>query len=126
MTKRSIDKIVAAARKRWAIDSSWEITWEFSENARAAGGAFIDPSYFTERRAKVELDESLCQTDPLRLKRNIYHELGHIVVAPIWRGVSDWADHTLKSKRLRTIFEEQVNTRENEVIDHIVSQIFKI
>jgi hypothetical protein len=51
------------------------------------------------------------------------------VVAPIWRGVTDFMDHKKilpVGTRERDIFEESVNTRENEVIDWIISRVMQM
>jgi hypothetical protein len=121
--KTFIDKTVEQARKKWGLDESWRITWEFSDEMDA-GWAEIDISHWTEKAAHIYLSNKT--EDLKRLKKDIVHEVGHIVLSPIERGASDWADHYIKNKKARAVYDEQTNTRENEVLDMIISSIFKL
>jgi hypothetical protein len=118
-----ITKTIEQARKKWGLDSQWVFTWEYKELG-GPGNAQIDPVYFTEKHALISIDPETENRD--RLRRDIYHELGHAVVYNVWLGASDWADHMIKGKRARAIWDEMVNSSENVTIDHIVCQIFKI
>ncbi|HEY4760134.1 MAG TPA: hypothetical protein VIH42_06105, partial [Thermoguttaceae bacterium] len=64
--------------------------------------------------------------DLRRIRLDIYHELGHPIISPIWRAATDWADHLIRGKKSRAIFEEALNSAENLVLDHIITQIFKV
>ena len=120
------DEFVAAtiedARKAWGLDEQWKFTWEYRTDKKEY--CEIDPTYFHEKRALIKLDPGI--DNPERLRRDIYHEVGHAVVFPIWLAASDWADHQIKGKKMRAIWDEMVNTSENAVIDHIVCQVLKI
>jgi hypothetical protein len=118
-----ITKTIEQARKKWGLDSQWVFTWEYKDLG-GPGCATIEPDYFTEKHALVSVDPQT--EDRARLRRDLFHELGHAVIYNVWRGASDWADHTIKSKKARDIWNEMINTNENVVIDHIVCQIFKI
>jgi hypothetical protein len=121
--KTFIDKTVEQARKKWGLDESWKITWSFSDEM-AEGWAEIDVSHWTEKSAHIDVSSKT--EDLKRLKKDIYHELGHLVVYPIGRGSSDWIEHYIRSKKALAVYAEQENTRENEVIDMIISNIFRM
>ena len=116
-----VERTIRQARQQWAYPETWEVTWEWKKGLEVPADI---SGLWTEQRAHIRV--SADNTDKQRLRRDLYHELGHPIVAPIWRGVSDWAEHMIKDPKERAIFEEMVNTRENEVLDYIVSQIFKI
>ncbi len=118
-----ITDTIEQARVAWGLDEQWKFTWQYSDLG-GVGNAEIDPSYFTEKHALISIDPET--TDKERLKLDIYHELGHVVLSPIWLGATDWADHTIKSKKARAIWEEQFNTRENEVLDFLIKMVLKV
>lgn len=121
-----VEKTIAQARKDWGYDEQWVILWKFSKQAKEDGGGCIDCEPYGEKGIRLELSVDYKDSrDFERIRRDIYHELGHPVVAPIWRASVDWAKHLIvpPEGKLRDIFEENINTAENLVIDHIVTQI---
>lgn len=123
----TVDSIITEARQAWGYDPQWQITWEWTDSGdgRQPSNSFCDCDHLTEKRVHIKIDARL-KDNPDAIRRNIYHELGHPVVANVWRGASDWVYVLVKDSQMREIFEEQQNTRENEVIDWIVFQIFRV
>ncbi len=117
-----ITDTIEQARIALGLDEQWKFTWKPLPEGKYESE--IEPDEFTEKRAVILLDPE--QGDLARLRRDIYHEVGHAVVYPIWRNASDWADHMVKGKKMRAIWDEMVNSSENVVIDHIVCQVLKI
>lgn len=125
--KTFIDKTIVQARKKWAYDEQWVITWKFSDQATKDGGGRIVWEPVGEKCAAMELSsEYETSTDLKRIRRDIYHELGHPIISAIWRTSTDWADHLIKGKKMRAVFEESMNSAENLVLDHIITQIFGV
>jgi hypothetical protein len=125
-TKKTIDGMMRKAAKLWAMEG-WEITWDYGDLEWEAEN---DPAGWTEKRTHVTISRKAArELDRKLLYRVIVHELGHCVLMPPWRGVSDWlgAKNLIPmGTRERTVFEEQYNTRENEVIDYLITQVFKL
>lgn len=118
LSNKSINKIIDEGKKKLSIEE-WNVDWEYGTIDQGA----IDTTYWTEKRAHIILEKGM---DKKRTRIVIYHELMHLVLMPVSRGVSDYADHLIKSKKMRSVFDEMLNTRENEVIDFIVTQILGI
>ena len=123
-----IEKTIIQARKRWAYDEQWKIEWKFSDRGRESGGGYCDFEPYAEKNIRVELNPDYEFISNLRrVKLDIYHELGHPIISPVWRAATDWADHLIPEKgKMRAVFEESINSAENLVIDPIVTQVFKI
>ncbi len=123
-----IERTIVQARAKWAYDEQWHIDWRFTERAKESGGGYCNWEPVGEKHLSVELDPNYeFSKDLRRIHIDIYHELGHPIVSPIWRAATDWADHLIPKKgKMRAVFEEAINSAENLVIDHIVTQIFKI
>lgn len=119
-TSRQVDRILARARKAWGL-SEWTIEWKWGK-CDYEGDIELR---FGEKYALITLDRNKI-TDKTNLIRTIFHECGHLVTEPIERGASDFADHYIKDKKARTVFYEQLNTRANESIDHIVTRVFML
>lgn len=128
--KDFIDTIIDMAAIEWGYDDGWTITWDHEVGKLPQGKkkqmySRTTISYSTtEKWAIIHLDPQI--KDLLQTAVDIFHELGHPIVDPIWRGVEDWLDHVIRSKQKRAIIEEAVNTRENEVIDHLTTQVFRV
>lgn len=119
--KKTIDNMIRQAGKIWGIED-WDLTWEWRDCFR---GADIDCTYWTEKRAKLGLDKKMFrENDRKYLFRIVLHEIGHCVVYPIYRSISDWTDH-FADKRTRATVEEAINSAENIVIDHMIVQVLK-
>lgn len=126
--KRSIDKLVTYAKKLWAVEE-WKVTWEFG----TAGATAEIEVRFTEKEAHITLDKEyvieLCKGDRKewwkRLTRDVVHEVGHIVLYPLYRAVTDWADHRI-AKEERIVFEEMYNSNENIILDHTICKVFHL
>lgn len=116
----AVNQILEEAQSRWGV-SDWEIEWQFG-SCEYEGDIELQE---TERYALITLDPKQI-LDERALIRTIYHEVGHCVVWPIWRGMSDWIQPLLGNSKALAIYEESVNTRENEVIDHILVQVFDL
>lgn len=118
--------IIADARRAWALDDQWRIEWEWTTegDGRQASNTSIDCTHLTEKWTKIRVDARL-KSKPNDLQREIFHELGHLVVAPIWRSMSDFASVHLAGSE-RESYEEAVNSAENVVIDHVVFQIMGV
>jgi hypothetical protein len=125
-TKKTIDRMVEKAKRQWAL-TDWTVIWEFGD-LNVEGES--DTRYWPEKKALITIDRDTArEVDRKHLYRIIVHELGHAVIAPPWRGVTDWIDDKEmlpQGTKERRIFDEQYNTRENEVIDFIATHIFKL
>lgn len=121
-----VDLMIAVARAAWGYDEQWRFTWEWTHtgDGRQASNSSIECDHLTEKRAHLKLDARLLR-DLDQLRREIYHELGHPIVAPIWRSMSDFAAVHLQGTE-RESYEEAVNSAENVVIDHIVFQLLGV
>ena len=126
--KRSMDKLLSFAQKSWALED-WDLAWKFGQSESEAE---IDV-LFTEKKATITFDEEyaarLWAEDRKKawaqFTRDMVHEITHIVLYPITRGLDDWKEHRIP-KSEQAIFDEQLNTRENEVIDFIITRVFKL
>lgn len=124
-----VEGIIVEARKQWALDDQWKIDWGWIEppNPKYPSCSNSDESGWTQKRARLGLDTRLKDEWHDRLCYEIYHELGHCVLAGLWRGVTDWMDHIYPmGTRERDIFEDTYNTDENQLLDHLIVQIFGI
>ncbi len=119
--KKTIDNLVRRGIKAWGLEG-WEITWGWDNTINDI--AIIDPTLWTERRAHISLNKKEVQcVDYKGLRRTVFHELGHCVVYPIWRSMTDWVDHHIGSGKSRDIYEETINSAENIVIDWIITRV---
>ena len=126
--KRSIDKLIRYAQKLWAVEE-WKVVWRYNDSE---AGAEIEVT-FTEKEALITLDsryiEELWSGERKeawkRLTRDLVHEVGHITLYPLYRAVSDWADHRI-SKEERIVFEEMYNSNENIILDHTICKVFHL
>lgn len=111
--KLKIDRIVAKLQKTLMLHG-WTFTWSVNRDVEIEADIEID---YTRKKAHISLKPPL----PHRRKliRIIAHEMMHCVVEPIWRGMSDWAWINMNRKVYDT-FVETINTRENEVIEHML------
>lgn len=112
-----ITNLLNKAQKKVGLDG-WVIKWTWGK-CDYEGDIEIR---FTEKSALVTLDASKIPNYRI-LRRTIYHELLHCILEPIERGVSDFAEYYIKDKKTRDVFYEQLNTRQNETIDHIITKI---
>lgn len=119
-TKKQVDRILARAKKAWGL-SEWTIDWQWGK-CDYEGDIEIR---FSEKYALITLDR-INNPDRQTLTRTLYHEVAHCVLIVIERGISDFTDHYIKDRRARDVFWEQVNTRENEVIDHLITRVFHL
>ena len=118
--KASVDKIIQRAKVSWGL-GDWEITWEYADLSHEGES---DPRYWTEKRAHIILDkETARNADKKKLMRLVAHELGHAVVYPIWRCMSDFVETYLKSGKEREVYENAVNSAENIVIDWMIVNV---
>lgn len=118
----TLDRMIAKAKKLWGI-SEWDITYLLGEVPHEAE---IDLNNWIEHRAVITFDEhNLHKAVRNEVYLLVVHEVGHVVIAPIWRGVSDWIVNRLTDEERET-FEESVNTRENEVLGFLMARVLKV
>jgi hypothetical protein len=120
-----IERVIREARRAWALDNQWEIDVKWVDSVEVDGSptpAAVDVEW-TAKKLHIQIDKSY--VDRERLRRDLFHEVGHAVVdEPLWRVVTDWADTLIPAgTKERTIFEEAWNTVCNQVIDHVAYQI---
>jgi hypothetical protein len=122
LRKGTLDRMIARAKKAWGIPT-WEITYEFGVPEYMAEN---QPEFWTEHRAHLVFDENSCKTLPRdSVYRLVLHELGHVVVAPIWRVARDWVCELEPDGKRQAIFERQCNTAENDVIDFLIRYVME-
>jgi hypothetical protein len=119
-TTKQVNRFLAQAQKAWGL-TDWTIEWQWG-NCSYEGDVELR---FTEKYALITLDKKNIP-DKVILKRTIFHEVGHCIFEAIERGVSDFADHYIKDKKARDVFYEQLNTRQNEILDHIVTKVMEV
>lgn len=119
-TTKQVNRILARAQKAWGL-TDWTIEWQVGK-CEYEGDIEMR---FTEKYALITLDKSHI-TDRQNLTRTIFHECGHCVFEAVERGTSDFAEHYIKDKKARAVFYEQLNTRQNEVIDTIVTRVMGV
>lgn len=117
-----------AARLLWGIDEQWDIQIKWTDNVLAdeAGSPTdigIDMLHWPSKRATIEIANSY---DISKIDEDMAHEVGHLVIAPLYRTVTDWLDTLLPiGTKERVIFEESYNSSENIVIDAILFQALR-
>jgi hypothetical protein len=117
LRKGTLDRMIVRAKKAWGIPA-WEVTWEFGDPEYMAENR---PDFWTEHRAHLLFDETSCKTLPRDVVyRLVLHELGHVVVAPIWRVGRDWVYELVKDDTQRAVYERLTNSAENEVLDFLI------
>lgn len=128
--RQFVERCIREARRLWGLDEQWVIGFRPVNTVDVEGTPTHIAVTWTEKRATIEYARnSPMIRDRKRFRRDIIHEVGHLVLAPIWQGVTDWMDDRdmlPEGTRERRVFEEMFNTRENEVIDFIVGQVFKL
>lgn len=117
ITTKQVNTVLARAQKAWGLQE-WTIEWQFG-TFEYEGCVELR---FGEKYALITLDKKKIN-DRQHLIRTIYHECGHLVTDPVERGAGDFAEHYIKDKKAKEVFYEQLNTRANEVIDHIVVKV---
>lgn len=120
LNPKQINRLILRAQKMWGLED-WTIEWQ-SAKCDYEGDIEIR---FTERYALISLDKEKI-TDLQNLRRTIIHEVGHCLLIIVERGIDDFAEHYIKDKKARAVFWEQVNTRQNEILDHLIVKVFKI
>lgn len=120
ITKAAVNRILARAQKAWGLQE-WTIEVCFG-TCDYEGDIEMR---FSEKYALITLDKKKI-TDRVNLIRTIYHEVGHCVFVPVERGTSDFAEYYIKDRKARDVFYEQLNTRQNEVLDHIITRVFHL
>jgi len=121
--KRAVEKLIAKAKRRWGVED-WTITFKWGDLPHEAE---IDPINATLKQAVITIDRETVKTHTKKyLEYLVTHEVGHVVLAHLWRGVTDWVYHKIGRGKEREIFEEAYNTRENEILDHIIARVMKM
>lgn len=121
-------QMIESGRAVWGLDEQWDIQVKVTPTPLVEEGGSptdigISFAHYPSKRAVIEISTEY-KGDGVELWKDILHELGHIVVLPLWRTMTDWADTLLPiGTKERTIFEESYNSTENIVIDHILFQI---
>ena len=121
--KRTIERMISRAKKLWGMDD-WTVEWNYADLPHEGES---DPRYWTEHRAWITLDkETARDSDQKKIFRIIVHELGHAIVYPVWRAMTDFTDNYLKSAKEKAVYEDSVNSAENIVIDYLITKVFKL
>lgn len=120
ITTAQVNRILTQAQKAWGL-TDWTIEWQFG-NCEYEGDIVLR---FTEKSALITLDKKQIP-DRIVLKRTIYHEVAHCLMAVIERNLGDFTEHYIKDKKARDVFWERVNTDQNIVIDHIIIKVMGI
>lgn len=120
ITAKTVNRILARAQKTWGIPE-WTIEWQFG-NCDYEGDIEIR---FSEKYALITLDKKKIP-DRTTLNRTIFHEVGHCILIAVERGIDDFVEHYIRDKKARDVFWEQVNTRQNECLDHLVTRVFHL
>lgn len=114
------------ARYAWGIDEQWDINIVFLDKDKEEGSPTdigIEILHWPSKRATIEISPDY---DISNIKQDMLHELGHLVIAPLWRLLTDYIDNIPEFREgtiLRKIVEENWNSTENIVIDSIVFQV---
>ena len=116
-SKKLVQEIILRGKYDVGINE-WDISWAWGD-CEYEGDIEIR---FTEKSALITLDYKKIPNQKI-LVRTIYHELLHCILEPIERGASDFAEYYIKDPKAKSVFYEQLNTRQNETIDHIVTKI---
>lgn len=123
-----VRQMVESGRKIWGLDEQWDIQIKFTDTPLAEEGGTptdigISFIHWPSKRATIEISTEY-KGSMEELWRDILHELGHAVILPLWRTVTDWMDtlYPIGTKE-RTIFEEAYNSSENIIIDSILFQV---
>lgn len=121
-------RMVESGRRVWGLDEQWDIRVKITPTPLVEeGGSPTDIGisfiHWPSKRATIEISPDY-KGDAIELWKDILHELGHAVILPLWRTVTDWMDtlYPVGTKE-RTIFEDSYNSSENILIDHILFQI---
>ncbi len=120
LIKKKVEFYIVQAKLAWGIHE-WDITWY---PIKLGYGGCIEIQ-FTNKEAKMGLDAKVIK-DEQELARTIHHEVGHCLFMGIERGIDDFVEYYITDKKAKATFWEQMNTRENEVLDHIVTKVFGV
>jgi hypothetical protein len=119
----TLDRMIANAKKLWGIPE-WDITWKFGALPHLGE---IDMANYIEKRCVITFDEeTVRKCTRLEVYRLVVHEVGHPILEPIERGVLDWVSHLNLNEEQCSIFAEMLNTRENEVLGHVMSSMMRV